>query len=122
MSMDRSMIPGRNTGRLAPLACAGLLLVSYGLEAHVPAAANSLAEMCRDPRLQVDAATLERLRRAIPRVPAGHPRVYLRPGDLQDIRQKAASPRFQAAWAEVLEGARNPEFGYVFDIKRTTFS
>ena len=73
------------------------------------------AKTCQDPRLQVDVDTQRRLRNAIPRVPDGHPRVYLRPGDLPAIRRKVASPAFQRAWSEVTEGARHPDVGYVFN-------
>lgn len=80
-----------------------------------PGGGAGAAAACQDPRLQVDLATQQRLRNAIPPVPAGHPRVYLRPGDLPAIRQKIASPSFQRAWREVTEGARHPEVGYVFN-------
>src|SRR5574340_1563848 len=37
----------------------------------------------------------------IPTVPAGHPRVYLRPDDLPHLRDKVATPEFQGRWEEV---------------------
>lgn len=36
-----------------------------------------------------------------PKVPSGHPRVYVRPSDLPEIRQKIASDEFKAAWETV---------------------
>ncbi len=40
-----------------------------------------------------------------PKVPPGHPRVYVRPDDLPKIRQKIASDEFKAAWETVKRGA-----------------
>ena len=36
---------------------------------------------------------------AIPKVPAGHPRVYVRADDLPALRQKLATDEFKAAYA-----------------------
>ena len=38
---------------------------------------------------------------SIPAVPAGHPRVYLRPADLPHLREKVESPEFQGRWEEI---------------------
>lgn len=38
---------------------------------------------------------------SIPRVPPGHPRVYLRPTDLPDLKEKVASPQFHQLWEDV---------------------
>lgn len=38
---------------------------------------------------------------AVPSVPAGHPRVYVRPADLSAIRAKLLLPEFADAWSQV---------------------
>ncbi len=38
---------------------------------------------------------------SIPRVPPGHPRVYLRPTNLPDLKEKVASPQFHQLWEDV---------------------
>ena len=39
----------------------------------------------------------------IPKVPPGHPRVYVRPSDLPSIREKIENPEFSKAWESVKE-------------------
>jgi len=41
----------------------------------------------------------------LPKVPEGHPRVYVRPGDIAAIRAKLELPEFAAAWKVVREEA-----------------
>lgn len=42
---------------------------------------------------------------SIPKVPQGHPRVYVRPEDLPTIRAKVANPEFAADWKVILKHA-----------------
>jgi len=42
----------------------------------------------------------------IPVVPKGHPRVYIRPDDLPEIKAKLNSPEFAASWASVRDSRR----------------
>jgi len=44
--------------------------------------------------------------RPIPRVPAGHPRVYVRPSDLPGLRRKVELPEFAEAWDMVRNSGR----------------
>jgi heparin/heparan-sulfate lyase len=96
-------------------ALAGACALGAGPGPGAPAAGGAKNDACRDTRFQVDPTRLRDLRQAIPKVPSGHPRVYVRSTDLATIRQKIASPRFQWAWNEVQEGTRHPEIGHVFD-------
>ena len=43
---------------------------------------------------------------AIPSVPEGHPRVYVRPADVVRIREKVKLPEFHQAWAAVSQSQR----------------
>jgi Heparinase II C-terminal domain len=96
------------------------LVVACAVRVLSPSAASSASrgsgapEACQDARLQLDAETQQRVRRLIPRVP-GHPRVYVRPADLGLIREKIDRAQFRRAWADVIEAARHPDIGYVFD-------
>ena len=45
----------------------------------------------------------------IPKVPEGHPRVYVRPDDLTGIRAKLDLPEFASAWEIVQGAAENDE-------------
>ena len=45
----------------------------------------------------------------MPNVPSGHPRVYVRPSDLPNIREKIASKEFKAAWGTVKRGAETSD-------------
>src|SRR5687767_1279189 len=47
----------------------------------------------------------------IPKVPAGHPRVYVRPADLPALRKKVESDEFRARWLDVQAAVDNPKFG-----------
>ena len=47
----------------------------------------------------------------VPPVPAGHPRVYVRPADLPLIRQKVNLPEFKDAWRAVEAGMKDPTAG-----------
>jgi heparin/heparan-sulfate lyase len=49
-----------------------------------------------------------------PKVPSGHPRVYVRPGDLPEIRAKIASPAFKASWEQVKAAQADPRHGWFY--------
>jgi hypothetical protein len=51
---------------------------------------------------------------AIPRVPDGHPRVYVRASDLPGIRAKLALPEFQSDWQRVQEAAQEQPLAGAF--------
>ena len=42
----------------------------------------------------------------IPEVPSGHPRVYVRPSDVPEIRQKIETDEFKDSWESIKEEAR----------------
>lgn len=60
------------------------------------------------------AAAVAGMAAAVPQVPAGHPRVYVRPGDLPAIRAKIASPEFQEAWEQVKGAQADSRHGYFY--------
>jgi len=57
--------------------------------------------------LQATAAGMLGADTDLPKVPTGHPRVYVRPDDLAAIQAKLRSPEFSAAWA-VVKGSSHP--------------
>jgi hypothetical protein len=49
-----------------------------------------------------------------PQVPAGHPRVYVRPADLPAIRAKINLPEFRDSWDRVRNAQSDARHGYFF--------
>ncbi len=47
----------------------------------------------------------------VPRVPAGHPRVYVRASDLPAIKAKLSRDEFKAAWSQVQAATSHPDYG-----------
>lgn len=47
----------------------------------------------------------------VPKVPAGHPRVYIRPSDLALLRTKIGRDEFKPAWAAVQAAAKHAQWG-----------
>ncbi len=47
-------------------------------------------------------------------LPIGHPRVYVRPGDVADIRAKVTTPEFRGSWEQVKAAQSDPRHGWFF--------
>ncbi len=58
----------------------------------------------------------------VPAVPTGHPRVYLRPDDVNDIQAKVLLPEFQSEWAGIKANASSeaPSAALVYLIEGNT--
>ena len=49
-----------------------------------------------------------------PKVPDGHPRVYVRPADLPELRAKISLPEFRDSWERIKNSQADPRHGYFF--------
>ena len=69
--------------------------------------------LCEKYRSEFPKGDYIEIKNQIPKVPEGHPRVYLTPQEVERIRQEIKTPEFKEVWNEVLEGTKDQNAGYL---------